>query len=159
MTEPQLDMEYLFELRVKLDPPIESAGTPEGHRMVVIAESGTVSGPRLNGRVLPRSGGDWARVRSDGSGALDVRLSLETDDGAIVHMTYGGRMMPLDGDFDYALDFSKPDDREGASRYYFRTNPLFETGDARYAWLNHTVCIGKGRTGDGGVIYEVFAAQ
>ena len=102
------------------------------------------------------SGGDWAIVRPDGSGVLDVRLSLRTTDGAIILMTYSGRMVASEQDFDYALDFGKPDDPEGASRYYFRTNPVFETGSERYAWLNHLICVGKGRTGDGGVIYEVF---
>ena len=43
--------------------------------------------------------------------------------------------------------------------YYFRTNPLFETGDERYAWLNTIVAVGKGRTGDGGVIHEIFAVK
>ena len=98
-------------------------------------------------------------VRADGSGALDVRLSLRTNDGAIIYMTYFGRLVALDGDIQYALDFSKPDDPQGAGRYYFRTNPLFETGDERYTWLNHVVAVGKGRTGDGGVIYDVFAVK
>ena len=47
----------------------------------------------------------------------------------------------------------------GPDRYCFRTNPLFETGDERYAWLNHVVAVGKGRTGDNGVIYDVFAVR
>jgi hypothetical protein len=36
-------------------------------------------------------GGDWALVRSGGAMARDVRLTLRTDDGAVVRMTYGGR--------------------------------------------------------------------
>jgi hypothetical protein len=28
---------------------------------------------------------------------------------------------------------------------YFRTNPRFETGDPRYAWLNQTLFVGEGR--------------
>jgi hypothetical protein len=28
--------------------------------------------------------------------------------------------------------------------YYMRTHPRFETGDARYAWLNRTICVGTG---------------
>ena len=156
---PELQSEFLFQMRVKLAPPIESGPTPNGHRMVCMGESGTVEGPRIRGEVMPMSGGDWAVLRPDGSGALDVRLSLKTDDGAVILMTYHGRMVPLDGDIGYALDFAKPDDPEGADRYYFRTNPLFETGDERYKWLNHLVSIGKGRTGDGGVIYDVFAIQ
>lgn len=156
---PELETEFLFQMRVKLAPPIESGPTPNGHRMICIGTSGTVEGPRIKGEVLPMAGGDWAMLRADGSGALDVRLSLRTNDGAIIYMTYFGRMVALDGDVQYALDFSKPDDPQGAGRYYFRTNPLFETGDEGYAWLNHVVAVGKGRTGDGGVIYDVFAVK
>lgn len=50
----------------------------------------------------------------------------------------------------------KPTINAGANRYYFRINPLFETGDERYAWLNRVVAVGKGRTEDGGVRYEIF---
>ncbi len=154
-----LDTEFLFHMRCKLAEPIASGATPNGHRMVCIGTSGTIEGPRLKGEILPHSGGDWARVRGDGSGALDVRLSLRTHDGAIILMTYEGRMVATEEDFAYALDFWKPDDPEGSDRYYFRTNPLFETGDERYAWLNHVVAVGKGRTGDGGVIYDVFEVK
>ena len=77
----------------------------------------------------------------------------------LILMTYFGRMVASQENFAYALDFFKPDDPAGANRYYFRTNPLFETGDARYAWLNHVVTVGKGRTGDGGVIYDIFVVK
>lgn len=40
-------------------------------------------------------------------------------------------------------------------RYYFRTNPLFETGDTRYGWLNNIVCVGIGYLVEGGVGYKV----
>ena len=58
---------------------------------------------------------------------IDARVVLRTEDGALIHMSYGGRA-------------TFPDELEGAlrevssrhlidpSRYYFRTNPLFETG-------------------------------
>lgn len=156
---PTLDSDFLFQMRVKLAPPTDVGPGPEGRRMVFMGRSGTVDGPRIRGEVLPMSGGDWSRIRADGSGALDVRLSLRTDDGAIVYMTYGGRMVAAAEDMPYALDFAKPDDPDGAGRYYFRTNPLFETGDDRYAWLNHIVAVGKGRTGDDGVIYDVFTVR
>jgi Protein of unknown function (DUF3237) len=59
----------------------------------------------------------------------------------------------------YALDFAKPDDPTGAGRYYFRTSPRFEVGEARYAWLNHLLCVSRSRTGGGGVIHRVFAVK
>lgn len=148
--------EFLFTMRCKLDPILDHGATPFGHRLVAIAGSGSFAGPRLKGEVVGSSGGDWALVRQDGSGALDVRLSLRTDDGALVLMTYQGRMVAAPEAFSYALDFFKADDPAGADRYYFRTNPLFETADPRYAWLNHLVSVGRGRTGDGGVIYDIF---
>ena len=42
------------------------------------------------------------------------------------------------------------------SQYYFRTNPLFETGAAQYAWLNDIVCIGHGYLIEGGIAYKIF---
>lgn len=132
--------------------------TPEGRNLVFSVNGGRFQGPRLQGEVLSQSGGDWSRVRADGSGALDVRICLKTDDGAVIYASWLGRMVASAENFEYALDFAKPDDREGADgRDYFRTNPLFETGDPRYAWLNHSVAVGKGRTGDGGVIHAIFA--
>jgi len=40
---------------------------------------------------------------------------------------------------------------------YFRTTPRFETGDPRYAWMNTSVFVARGRVREGmGVEYEVF---
>ena len=48
-----------------------------------------------------------------------------------------------------------------ANEMYFVTAPLFQTGDARYAWLNRTQAIGKAvglKGGEGGYVrYELFA--
>jgi hypothetical protein len=41
------------------------------------------------------------------------------------------------------------------ARYYFRTNPLFETGAKHYAWLNDIVCVGSGYLIEGGIAYKV----
>ncbi len=156
---PELQTEFLFEIKIPLCSPIDIGQAPDGHRMIFMAQSGSFEDPKIKGEVIPMSGGDWSKIRADSSGASDVRLSLKTDDGAIVLMTYFGRMVASSENLEYALDFSKPDDPQGADRYYFRTNPLFETGDKRYAWLNHIVAVGKGRTGDNGVIYEVFEVR
>jgi hypothetical protein len=40
--------------------------------------------------------------------------------------------------------------------YYMRTTPLFETGDARYAWLNRIVCVATGARRAAAVELEVF---
>ncbi len=85
---------------------------------------------------------------------LDVRLTLRTHDQALVHMTYGGRwVVPA------ALrnDLTDPVKRYqiDPSAYYFRTNPLFETGAPEYAWLNDVVSVGSGYLVEGGIAYKV----
>ena len=39
--------------------------------------------------MLP-GGDDWTIQRSDGVIELDLRITLETDDGALIHMTFEG---------------------------------------------------------------------
>lgn len=152
MTE--LNHRLLYEAEIDLAAPIDIGPGPEGHRIVFDVAGGTLAGPRLKGRFLP-SGGDWARVRSDGSVALDVRAVVETDDGARIYLTYGGRIIAdpelLGGLMDLP-NLALPD----PASYYFRILPLFETGSPEYAWLNHICAVGVGRITNRGVSYRVF---
>jgi hypothetical protein len=43
-----------------------------------------------------------------------------------------------------------------ASRYYMRTQPRFETGDKRYAWLNRTVFMGSGARLASSVLITIY---
>jgi hypothetical protein len=108
----------------------------------------------LAGDVLP-GGGDWAVFRADGAMTLDVRLTLRTSDAALVHMTYSGRWVTPPG---LRAQLADPVEKTHVdpSRYYFRTNPLFETGAEQYAWLNDIVCVGSGYLIDGGIAYNVY---
>jgi hypothetical protein len=142
----------LFDMVDDLHPPLDVGG-PAGRRIFFGASGGSFHGPRLRGEVLP-GGGDWAVFRPDGVMALDVRLTLRTHDGALISMTYGGRWVrPAD----VRAELADPERRALVSpdRYYFRTTPLFETGDPRYGWLNDVVAIGSGYLVEGGVAYRV----
>src|SRR5262249_57164218 len=57
---------------------------------------------------------------ADGTIELDLRATLETDDGALIHMTFTGV-------------------RDDANSY-FRTVPRFETAVPKYAFLNRLPC-------------------
>src|SRR5262245_41997127 len=80
----------LFDMVVDLNPRQNIGDGPFGRRILFGAAGGTFEGPKLQVKVLP-GGGDLALFRSDGAMTLDVRLTLQTHDGALVHMTYGGR--------------------------------------------------------------------
>lgn len=145
--------EHLFDIVVDLAPKQNFGNGPRGLRIFFGSAGGSFHGPRLRGEVLP-GGGDWALFTPEGTMTLDVRLSLKTDDDALIHMTYGGRwVVPA------ALRDAMRNEQQrygvDPSQYYFRTTPLFETGAAQYAWLNDLVCVGSGYLVDGGVAYRV----
>ncbi|MQY27478.1 DUF3237 domain-containing protein [Nocardia aurantia] len=144
----------LFDLVVDLKPPVKfgDAG-PLGRRVLYGAAGGTFEGPRLRGEVLA-DGGDWALIRPDGTMLLDVRLALRTDDGDLVHMTYQGRWL-IPPHVRTAMADRATRHLVDPADYYFRTNPLFETGSIRYGWLNDIVAVGTGYVVEGGVAYHV----
>ncbi|WP_067535340.1 DUF3237 domain-containing protein [Nocardia crassostreae] len=145
-----IDTELLFDVVIDLEPPLPVGGG----RVLFRAAGGSFEGPKLRGEVVS-GGGDWARFRPDGSMTLDVRLTLRTEDGALVEMTYGGRwIMPED----VRAELGDPATRHlvDPAFYYFRTSPLFETGAPQYLWLNELVCVGTGYPVQGGVAYRVF---
>jgi hypothetical protein len=138
--ETSFPVEYLFTITANTANNTMLAGAPQGSRMLVTVTGGTFEGPKLKGTV-DNGGGDWLTMRADGSAKLDVRITLRTEDGAAILMTYTGIGVMKDGAFS------------------IRTAPLFETGDERYRWLNNVQCVAKGAPGAGNVTYEVYALQ
>jgi hypothetical protein len=117
-------------------------GTPHnlGTRLIVPVTGGTFSGPKLKGKALS-NGGDWISVRPDGASELSVRVTLQTDDDQLIYMTYGGVL------------YGPPANKAGM---YWRTTPRFETGSAKYEWLNRVVAVGVGRQVPKKAAYRVF---
>ena len=154
------DLEFLFEARVQLHlPPLDVGPMSDGQRTIFLVKGGTFSGPLLSGHVVPDAGADWIRIRPDGTGMLDVRFCLETDDNALLYVHWEGRVWTAPEDAEYAFDVAKADDPTGAWRYYFRAAPQFETADERYSWLNNIVTVAKSRTGGGGPIHRVYVVR
>ena len=141
----------LLVLEAVLDAPQMVEATPYGLRKIVPVLGGTFTGERLNGVILPTGGHDWAMIRADGALVLDVRLVLETDDGAHILMTYRGiRTGPPE-----VLARIASGEHVDPAEYYFRIVPFFETGSERYEWLNRIVCVGFGDRVKAGPRYTV----
>ena len=115
-------------------------GTPSGTRVIVEIASVDFRGERLRAKLKGAAAADWAVVSPAGVGLMDVRLTLETDDGALIYVTYNGRVDVSQG-------------LEGATAY---TAPRFETGDERYAWLNKIQAVAKGVISEGVLRYELY---
>ena len=110
--------------------------------------------PRLQGKVLP-GGADWVLIRPDGVGEIDVRATLQTDDGALIYVTYRGYLTKILELFPrWAAGEQIPHEE-----YYFVITPYFETSAAQYAWLQQVVVIAMGSLIRGGVSYQVFAVR
>ena len=79
---PELRSEYLFTIRVTVDLLHDVGTTPFGTRHIDMLGDGSFEGPKLKGKVL--GGMDQKIFRSDGAMNPNVRLMLETDDGALI---------------------------------------------------------------------------
>src|SRR2546422_3788017 len=123
----------LMTLQVVVPPPQRLGAVPHGTRVIAPITSGTFEGPRLRGRVLP-GGGDWTLLRSDAVLELDLRITLETDDGALISMTsFGLRHGPPE-----VLAALARGESVDPSTYYFRT--ISEEHTSELQSRLHLVC-------------------
>jgi len=152
MTYPQPTLTHLYDMHADLEAPQVIGAAPAGNRQVFIVRGGTLAGPRLKGTLLP-GGGDWALVRPDGAVQLDVRATVQTDDGALIYAAYSGLIIASPA----VLGRAMGGEDVPLSEYYFFTNPMFQTAAEKYAWLNQTIAIGRGKIVPGGVEYRVWA--
>jgi hypothetical protein len=137
---PVPGFEYLGSLQVQTGTRTVVENGPQGTRTIVQILGGRFEGPRLKATVQTPAG-DWITNRADGSYRLDVRMTLKTDDGALILVTYNG------------IGQTTP---AGAS---LRGAPLFETGDQRYAWLTRLQAVSVGERVGTDVKYNVYALK
>ncbi|KAA0697350.1 DUF3237 domain-containing protein [Neorhizobium sp. P12A] len=138
-------------MRLDARPSRIIGSTPSTFRQVRVIDGGRFEGDRLSGKVLDGSD-DWQTIRSDGCTLLDARLTLETDDGALICMTYHGLRH---GPPEVMARIEQGLTVDPAS-YYFRINPMFETASQKYGWLNRILAIGAGHRFEDGLVYNVF---
>jgi uncharacterized protein DUF3237 len=149
--------EYLMTFVAPLDPStdIDSSLSISS----VGRGGGWAKGPRIKGTFVP-PGGDWLHVLPSGAMRVDVRLTLKTDDGALIYITYNGVLK------ESGVSEAKAN-RGDVLTYkdveYFVVAPSFETSAPRYAWLNDVQAIAKMvelKEGEGGYMkYDVFVVR
>ena len=145
-----MKLEFLMEYSADLQLPVRRADDgPFGTRGLAVITGGSFEGPRLKGKIWA-GGGDWYLLGPDGVGRLDVRVTFETDDGALIYVQYYGVNRPDEG-----RSVAPPGETSDGDRY-FMTAPRFETGDERYVWLNGLVCVAEGKPTQTGVAYRVY---
>ena len=114
-------------------------------------QCGAFEGERLSGKVLP-GGADWVRFRADGTMMIDVRLTLQTNDGALIYLSYEGRFI---GAADAMAQPAQGETLQPGS-YSLVTVAKFECGDERYAWLNDVIAVGAGEQSGFNPVYTIY---
>ena len=141
---------FLMTLEVAVAGPQKIGAVPHGTRVTAPIAGGHFEGPRLRGKVLP-GGGDWTLLRGDGVLELDLRVTLETDDGALIYMaSFGLRHGPPE-----VIAALARGEAVDPGAYYFRTAPRFETAHQKYAFLNRLLAVSTGDRRAGGPIYTI----
>ena len=89
--------------------------------------------------------------RGDGVLELDLRVTLETDDGALIHLaSFGLRHGPPE-----VLAALARGETVDPATYYFRTTPRFETAHPKYAFLNRLLAVSTGDRRPAGPLYTI----
>jgi len=145
-----MDLRPLMNLQVSVAALEKVGAGPHGVRAIAPISGGTFEGPRLRGKVLP-GGADWTLLRPDGVLELELRLALQTDDGAIIGLSsFGLRHGPPD-----VLAALGRGEAVDPSAYYFRTTPRFETSAPTYLFLNRLLAVATGDRRADGPIYTI----
>lgn len=134
------ELEFVFELRVMLKPPIVVGQTPKGLRRVIPISGGTVRGPQFNATIL-EGGADWQFIRDDGVVVLEAHYQFQTDDGVIIYIKNQGIRVASPEITEKMANGEAVADSE----YYFATVPTFEAPQGKYYWLNNAIFVCKAR--------------
>ncbi len=141
----------IFAIQAELEAVISLGPTPYGERRVVVITGGTVTGPKLSGRILP-GGADWQIVRSDGAADIQARYVIEADGGARIMVDSKGlRHGPP-----AVLEKLARGETVDPAHYYFRTAMRFETADPTLGWLNRILAVARGQRQARSVHLDVF---
>lgn len=136
---PSPELEYVCELKVRLDPPLTVGQTPRGLRRIIPIIGGTVDGPSLKGEIIG-GGADWQFIREDGVAELEAHYQFKTDDGIIIYIKNDAiRVASPEVAAQIAKGIPVP-----PSSYYFKGRPKFEAPEGKYFWMNNALFICQG---------------
>jgi hypothetical protein len=146
-----LQSEFAFQVRLEFGERLRFGPLPAGGRSGYVGVvGGTVTGPRLQGRVIPNSGGDWPHLWPDGTIEFDARYLIEATDGTLIYVQNRG-VAHAPAQVQSRIDAGEhvaPDEN------YFRTTPVFIVPSGLHDWLCKTIFVG---IGDKHADHSVFA--
>jgi hypothetical protein len=155
LTLPPPTLEHLCDLAVTIAAPVEVGQTPAGLRRMIPITGGTVTGPRVNGKVLA-GGADFQLILGGGTQAhLDARYVIELGDGSRVFVQNTAlRVASLENS--QRIMNGQP---VNPDEVYFRCQPKLEATTPEWAWLSESQFIGVGRRAPDGVFMSFYRVR
>lgn len=92
--EPPPTLEFAFEERVTIDPAVVLGETAFGHRQYIAITGGTVTGPKLKGKVLAGGHDFQLTYAASDCTQLSADYFLKAEDGAVIHVFNEGLVCP-----------------------------------------------------------------
>jgi hypothetical protein len=117
-TTPKLEL--AFEEVVTLDKAVTVGDTAFGHRQYIPITGGSVTGPKLKGKVLP-GGWDWQLLLANGCTTIAAEYKLQAEDGTIIYVSNKGMLC-------------------GGGKVF--TRPVFEAPKGAYEWMTEGTFVG-----------------
>jgi hypothetical protein len=152
--KPSLEHVFSVRLRFPEGPRIRfKPAFSEFKRGFVSIAGGDVYGPKLNGRVIPHSGGDWPMMWQSGLIEFEAHYMLETDDGTPIYIHNRG------------IAYSAPEtvckieagESVSPDETYLRITPRFEVSEGKHDWLGRTIFVGTAERQGNETQFEYFA--
>lgn len=114
---------FATEIAATIGQPMMIGPVGGGLRAVVPITGGTLSGPLLNGEILP-GGADWALLQPDGTAYVDARYVIRLADGGCLGIRNTGLCRPVEG---------------SQTVFTGHSQPKFEAPAGPHDWLNGAV--------------------
>ena len=148
------ELEYVFRIEIELTERFRYGPTFWGlERGFVGVRGGDVQGPRLNGRIVANSGGDWPTIKTDHTAHFDARYLIEADDGALIELRNRGiRHGRKD-----VLERLQRKEAVDPSEYYASVSPTFDAPEGPHDWLCRTMFVGKVDRKESRAVFDYWA--
>lgn len=154
MQTPSLELAFRARLdfgegpRLRFEPAAKAFT-----RGFVAVVGGEVNGPRLSGRVVPYSGGDWPRIWASGLIEFEAHYMLEADDGTPIYIHNRG-IAWSDPEVVARIEAGESVD---PGETYCRITPIFEAPPGPHDWLNRTVFVGVAERVGASTAFDYYA--
>jgi hypothetical protein len=142
----------VYHLDATLGEPLDLGDMVGGHRRIVPLTGGSFIGPEMRGTLVPGASADWQTVLPDGTALGDIRYTLRTDGGDLLHVQ---SRAVRHGPPEVLARLGRGEDVD-PSEYTFRAATQIETAAPKLDWLNTGVFISVAGRQPSGVSYEAY---